>query len=636
MKLPEFVMHFEPSTIEHLGHNLYTRLAPVIGELVSNSWDADAEKVEVTIPENILPANAEIIVRDYGSGMKPDEVNDAFLKIGRNCRDDLKTDTTKLKRPIMGRKGIGKLAGFGIANVMEVHTIKDGEAVCILLDFKKMKSWPKEKGDYKPEVINQLTGKTSEKNGTEIRIKELLRKTPMRSEFVRKELARRFTIVTDKKFEVLVNGKKITKEDRRKREDCKKTWDARDLPMGNVVDQTEGWQVDGWIGFVEKSQLVDRGVDIFVRGKAAELNTMFNWKSTEAQFARAYLVGELSADFLDTEKGDYISTGRNSIQWETPVGEALEKWGQKMLLYIVKEWVQMRRDEKEKKIIKTAEFDKWMESRTPREQRMAKKLVKTIVDDDNIEPESATPLLNMIKANIEYEAFQELIEEIEEKGVSLETLLKLFSDWRLIEAREHLKLSDGRMEIIGKLAKFVKEGALEVKQIQPLFEENGWLIEPSWTSVTGQTTYTKLLRKEFKEDPKQEEENLRMDLLGYDEGGGLHIVELKRPEKTLDWKSLEQIEKYVLWARGTLMTGGDNAPRYVTGSLIVGKNSKDTTVNKKMEELRKQDIRVETFAGLLNRAEKVYGQVEKRLKDLAPEYSRTKRIEKLREKSRQS
>ena len=41
---PKFTMEFELTTIEHLGVKLYSFLPPVIGELVSNAWDADAEK----------------------------------------------------------------------------------------------------------------------------------------------------------------------------------------------------------------------------------------------------------------------------------------------------------------------------------------------------------------------------------------------------------------------------------------------------------------------------------------------------------------------------------------------------------------------------------------------------------------
>ena len=46
-----FTMVFQPATIEHLGFKLYSNLPPVIGELVSNAWDADAKKVEISLPE---------------------------------------------------------------------------------------------------------------------------------------------------------------------------------------------------------------------------------------------------------------------------------------------------------------------------------------------------------------------------------------------------------------------------------------------------------------------------------------------------------------------------------------------------------------------------------------------------------
>jgi DNA mismatch repair ATPase MutL len=77
-------MKFEPQTIEHLGLKLYVSLPPVIGELVSNAWDADAEKVEVTIPDGPIDENSEVIIRDYGSGMDGDTLQDAYLKIPKS------------------------------------------------------------------------------------------------------------------------------------------------------------------------------------------------------------------------------------------------------------------------------------------------------------------------------------------------------------------------------------------------------------------------------------------------------------------------------------------------------------------------------------------------------------------------
>jgi hypothetical protein len=176
-----------------------------------------------------------------------------------------------------------------------------------------------------------------------------------------------------------------------------------------------------------------------------------------------------------------------------------------------------------------------------------------------------------------------------------------------------------------KLAKYIDEGALEVKQIQPLFEENGWLVNPTWGHITGQNTYTKLLRDNCIEPKDLSEEDKRMDILGYEVGGTLWVVELKRPKKTLTRDNLEQVEGYVDWARTNLVGTGPDAPKYVHGILIVGQMSSQASIQHKIARLAGSDIRVETFGDLLHRARKIYGEVEKRLKDIAPEYSRAAR-----------
>lgn len=624
-KLPEkFTMEFEPTTIEHLGLKLYHYFPPVIGELISNSWDADAEKVEITLPKGNITESSEVVVRDYGehTGMDKESLQKEYLPIGRNCRNELGRDTTEEGRSLMGRKGIGKLSALGVASELEIRTIKDRYAVCIRLDYERMKSWPKGT-PYEPDIIRDRCGKTSDPNGTEIRLRKLYRSSPIDENSIRRGIARRFTVI-GKSFEVSINRKPITPEDRRLRKDTKNSWDANDLPDRGVIDETKGWNVRGWIGIVEKSSQTERGVDVFARGKAVELETMFGLKTTHIQFARAYVVGEIYADFLDAEE-DNIATGRNAVHWESVSGQKLEAWGQKALTFVFKEWLALQRKEKEDKIVKTADFDRWLSTRTPREQRVAKKLVQTIVDDPDIEPASAKPLLDVIKTNIEFQAFQELVDEIEESGVKVHTFLKLFEDWRIIEAREHLKLSDGRLEVMENLSKCVKEGALEVKQIQPLFEDNGWLVNPSWAEVTGQTRYTKLLRENCKEPKELDDKDRRIDILGYLVGGAVHVVELKKPEKTLSRDDLEQIERYVDWARVNLMSTGSDSPRYISGLLIVGKLNAGKAVQEKMTRLAGSDIRVETYDDLLERAKNIYGEVEKRLKKIAPEYSREAR-----------
>ena len=457
-------MEFQPQTIEHLGLRLYSSLPPVIGELVSNAWDADSPDVEISIPSGPITPSSEVSIVDHGHGMDANTLQLRYLQIGRNRREEEHTDTSPGGRKLTGRKGLGKLAAFGVANQIEVRTVREGQAICLRFVYEDMKNWPRG-SPYRPTVVSDRSGPTSEGNGTEVRIHGLKRTAAIGTGWIRKELARRFRFIgTD--FVVRVNGVPMRPQEARQRRDCKVAWDVADLAGSGIVDANRGWQVKGWIGLLERSSQIDRGVDVYARNKAVELDTMFGLKTTHAQFARAYVVGEVHAEFLDAEE-DHIATARNTVNWESEAGQALANWGGAALTDVLGRWVEYRRTEKSEKVIKVADFDKWLKTRSLRERKVAMRLVGIIVNDDTIEPEAAGPLLEIIKTNVEFAAFQELVDEIEESGASVQTLLRLFNEWRLVEARERLRIADGHLEVTEKLARFIEEGALEVQQMQP-------------------------------------------------------------------------------------------------------------------------------------------------------------------------
>lgn len=619
---PVFTMEFQPQTIEHLGLRLYSSLPPVVGELVSNAWDADSPDVDIVVPTGSITSSAEVTITDHGSGMDANALQMHYLQIGRNRREEEHTDTSPGGRRLTGRKGLGKLAAFGVANFIELRTVRNGKAICLRFVYEEMKAWPRGT-PYQPTFVTERSGPTTDPNGTEVRIRGLHRTTPIALAWIRRELARRFRFINSG-FVIRINGKPLTADESRQRSDCKVAWSVEDLQGGGVVDAQRNWRVTGWIGLLERSSQVERGVDVYARDKAVELDTMFGLKTTHAQWARAYVIGEVHAELLDEEE-DYIATARNAVNWESEAGQALARWGEAALVDVLGRWVQLRHNEKRAKVVKIAGFDDWLKTRRPREQKLAMRLINLIVTDDAIEPESAEPLLEIIKTNVEFAAFQELVDEIEESGASVETLLKLFQEWRIVEARERLRMADGHLEAMERLAKFIDEGALEVQQMQPLFEENTWLIDPAWSEAEGQTTYSDALRKQFPDKAKPEEER-RLDILGVKLGGELIIVELKRPQKTLSRDDLEQIERYVDWARTQWqIPGGTDGPRLVTGRLLVGKRNPDATLHRKEERLIGSGISVFTYRDLLQQARSVYGETEKRLHKIAPEYSRAAR-----------
>ena len=115
--MKEYNFNISLSILNHLGRNLYRSFITVLGEAVSNSWDADAQNVYITIDRE----EKELIVRDDGLGMNEDDFQNKFLKIGYSKRKD-NMSHTKSGRPFIGRKGIGKLALLSCAQTITVLT----------------------------------------------------------------------------------------------------------------------------------------------------------------------------------------------------------------------------------------------------------------------------------------------------------------------------------------------------------------------------------------------------------------------------------------------------------------------------------------------------------------------------------
>ena len=80
-------MTFAGKLVQHLGLQMYSGAVPAIAELVANAWDAEATKVEITIPLGTpLEPKSIITVRDNGHGMSFEECNDEYLVVGRDRR----------------------------------------------------------------------------------------------------------------------------------------------------------------------------------------------------------------------------------------------------------------------------------------------------------------------------------------------------------------------------------------------------------------------------------------------------------------------------------------------------------------------------------------------------------------------
>ena len=168
-------LKFHGRVLDQLGLQTYQSRPASLAELVANAWDADAARVEITLPPGAGPAS-EIVVEDDGCGMTFKECQEKYLNIGYDRRNGNPKATTLGKRPVMGRKGIGKLAGFGIARKVVVETVskETGESTRFEMDMNRLG-----KGEYvggeKP-IRATVTGPSRgarRKHGTKVTLRNM-------------------------------------------------------------------------------------------------------------------------------------------------------------------------------------------------------------------------------------------------------------------------------------------------------------------------------------------------------------------------------------------------------------------------------------------------------------------------------
>ena len=125
--------------IDYLSSGLYESPAACLKELINNSFDADATKVDVFVK----PDADRIIIEDNGTGMDRADFEKHFKKISESHkRDD--SDFTRSGRPKIGKIGIGFIAANEICDVMELVSTKEGstELLEVSIRFDLMREDP--------------------------------------------------------------------------------------------------------------------------------------------------------------------------------------------------------------------------------------------------------------------------------------------------------------------------------------------------------------------------------------------------------------------------------------------------------------------------------------------------------------
>ncbi|MEO1218809.1 MAG: ATP-binding protein, partial [Bacteroidota bacterium] len=536
------------NVLNHLGLNLYSNIPSVLSEVVANSYDADATEVSIVITNN------RIIIKDDGNGMDAAEINAKYLLVGYQKRLNGEAFSPVYNRPVMGRKGIGKLSLFSIANTIELHSHKNGKVSSLKMNKEEIKRQIKENnGTYFPEEIAPLPIE----KGTTIIIYDL-KKGVSKAKSLKKRLARRFSVIGEEnKFLVKVNEEPISIADRdffnkveflwlvdhddklyRRKFKNIKNFDSLN---GRVLINEKEYLIEGWIGTVElPSQLSEDGtnnnkISIICRGKLAQEDILETY--TEGGIYADYLIGEIKADFLDDDSEEDIATSsRQKINEDDPRFIAVKKVIYSYLKAIQSQWTQLRNDRATDKILGEFEAVKsWYEElKYDSHKKQAQKLFKTIdtlhFDKENIDEKKT--LVRQAVLAFEQLKIRESLNQIDKIETTNDIeLINVFGHLSEIEAMLYYDIASGRVKVIRELKEKTEKNELEAVLQKHIFD-NLWLLNPSWERATQATEYMESkIGKAFEDVSDKltdEQKRGRIDI-GYRTAGGKHIiVELKR------------------------------------------------------------------------------------------------------------
>lgn len=569
MENKKFKISLSLNVLNHLGINLYSNTPAVLSEIVANAWDADATQVIIDID----PSAETITVIDDGHGMTVSDLNNKFLCVGFQRRKAGEAITPKYQRSVMGRKGIGKLSLFSIADTIEVHSVKDGEKSGLIMNLHAIqdaiKDADREKnGIYNPEEVD--INKIEISTGTKIVIRDLRKKINKTAPYLRTRLARRFAVLGPKyNFNVKLNNQDLTILDRDYFSKLQYIWTIGDkgkefLDYAKNTEENEHltgeldmdgkrYEINGWLGtFLKSGDAKDSGneslnsISILVRGKLAQENILDEFG--DAGIYAQYLIGEIHADFLDIDDDQDIATSsRQKLIENDPRYEALRDKIKILIGHIRQKWTDLRNKKGEDVARKNPLIDEWVTRLKGDNKQKAKSLFGKI-NQMAIDESERERLFTHAVIAFESLRYKEQLSALENVSINnLGALAEIFTNFDDIEASLYHQITRERIEVIQALQNKVEQNALE-EVIQKYLFKHLWLLDPMWERATETPVMEQTVSREFGKidvNLTPEERTGRLDIKYKTTSGSHIIIELKRASiriNTLDLVS--QVRKY--------------------------------------------------------------------------------------------
>ena len=645
MSEAKFQMSINLQVLNHLGLNLYSNTSAVLSEVVANAWDADATDVKIQIDGDTIS------IADNGIGMNLLDINNKYLTVGYQKRSE-SGETPIFHRPVMGRKGIGKLSLFSIANIVEVYSKKDEEINGFKIDTNSLREAIKSNDTYYPVEL-PTDGISFTDNGTKIILSDLKKKrTAVLATHLRQRLARRFAIIGAKNnFNVSINDEDIVVSDRNYLSKAQCVWmflpeEDSDEFEEDIKSQTKSekiklikelpsaitlgevpYRITGWIATCSEPKELDddenlNRIVIMVRGKMAK-EDIFSEIGTTALYSK-YVYGELSADFLDLDdEADITTSSRLDLFEDDERYIALKEFIKKALSSVRNDWEETRSTSGVNEACQYVVVSDWYKELKGDDEKSAKKLFGKI-NQLTVERNEKKELFK--HGVLAFESFKLKNELSQLEKISAENIaafIEVAGRLDNIEATMYYQIVQERLAVIQKMQDVVSDGSLE-KVIQDHLSKNLWLLDPSWDRSTELPIVEQAFKTQFdtiNAGLSKEELDARLDIR-YKKASNKHlIIELKKGDRTVKSQEITaQVNKYFSATKKVMATLGQSESFEIIvllGRHLDGEKYDEEVYQATKNALKAYHCRIMYYDELLRNAQNLYSDFLEQNKNLS-------------------
>ena len=615
----------DPHMLEDLGLNLYSSLPRVLVEFVANAYDADASRAaismdfdqisrfraelrqewrqreadatvglnhepqdSVSLEEGLLPDEATISIQDDGHGMSLEDLKNKFLVAGRRRRLE-EGDKSPGHRVLMGRKGVGKLAGFGVARVIEVvsKVASQANAHGICLDFDDIMGVENSSNIRVPTFRIDGDADLGD-HGTRVTFSRLVNESVKSFErTVRRSIGAHFFLIDPGDFAVHLNGTGVEPDPRT----LVYAWpEAEHLPVDGLVKKSldvpetgQPIEFEYRLRFVEDRAALrasERGVRVYAHKRLAAAPSLLHADTNMHGFRMTdYLDGVVYADFIDEHKRDYIATDRQGLRWETPLLQPVYDFLGDEIKEACKNYQRVRDEAKAREVTEDPFTVEVIDSAqlSSRDKKLAVAICSKLAGfhREGVETAAYKEHAQLLVGAIgKGEIFAAISSIAERENPRLHDLTVEITRLTAAEVDQTLGVVRSRMLAIGALQRIVeavdfRDGNNE-DDLHHLLKKNPWLIDPTYFEFLTSNVANKTLFQRLEQrleiggmvpsgyDPGSDDEGLPMranrrpDLVFLLGNSGLKrvvILELKAPNTPLLDKHLVQLEDYMDDAR---------------------------------------------------------------------------------------